>query len=212
MRRYRPRARRDVASTSSIGEYTRAVRGLQMGREQVDSEQSTVGRRPEDRADFGWGKRNKRSRVAQGRRLRTQILGLFASSRPCFALNALSCFGPIRHRRECCGGRDHDIFRIFDDRFARGRDQETPVPIQVDAEGKSTDNINMVSQSKTTNDPSETTDELQCALDRLASGERDPRAAQASRERMDRLRENNRRRLGIQNIAVDLIRAARDSR
>ncbi len=55
-------------------------------------------------------------------------------------------------------------------------------------------------------------DELQAALDRLSGGLRDPQVARASRERMDRLREENRKRLGIQNIAVDLIREARDRR
>jgi hypothetical protein len=55
-------------------------------------------------------------------------------------------------------------------------------------------------------------DELQSALDRVAQGVSDPEAARQSRERMDHLREANRQRLGEQNIAVDLIRAARDSR
>ena len=54
--------------------------------------------------------------------------------------------------------------------------------------------------------------ELQAALDRLSRGIRDPEAARKSRERMDRVREENRKRLGVQNIAVDLIRESRDSR
>ena len=40
--------------------------------------------------------------------------------------------------------------------------------------------------------------ELRAALDRLANGIRDPEAARKSRERMDRLREENRKRLGVQ--------------
>jgi hypothetical protein len=53
---------------------------------------------------------------------------------------------------------------------------------------------------------------LQEALDRLAKGIRDPEAARQSRERMDRLREANRRRFGVQNIGVGIIREMRDSR
>jgi hypothetical protein len=55
-------------------------------------------------------------------------------------------------------------------------------------------------------------DDLQAALDRLSRGIRDPEAARKSRERMDRMREENRRRLGVQDIAVDLIRQSRDRR
>jgi hypothetical protein len=53
---------------------------------------------------------------------------------------------------------------------------------------------------------------LQNALDRLAKGIRDPEAARQSRERMDRLREANRQRFGVQNIGVAIIREMRDSR
>jgi hypothetical protein len=60
--------------------------------------------------------------------------------------------------------------------------------------------------------PPEAWADLQAALDRLATGTRDLDAARKSRERMDRLREENRKRLGIQQIAVDLIRDSRDSR
>lgn len=66
--------------------------------------------------------------------------------------------------------------------------------------------------SETTDVSSEAWDDLQAALDRLAHGIRDPEAARKSRERMDRLRKENRKRLGVQNIAVDLIRQSRDSR
>jgi hypothetical protein len=64
-------------------------------------------------------------------------------------------------------------------------------------------------ETKTTG---EAWDELQSVLDRLSRGIRDPQAARASRERMNRLREENRKRLGTQNIAVDLIREARNRR
>ena len=48
------------------------------------------------------------------------------------------------------------------------------------------------------------------ALDNLCRGIRDPVAAKKSRERMDRLREENRRFFGEQNSAVALIRETRD--
>jgi hypothetical protein len=52
--------------------------------------------------------------------------------------------------------------------------------------------------------------EFQEALDDLAKGIRRPEKMQAACERMDRLREENRRLFGEQNIAVELIRQARD--
>ena len=52
--------------------------------------------------------------------------------------------------------------------------------------------------------------EFQEALDDLAKGIRRPEKMQAACERMDRLREENRRLLGEQNIAVELIRQTRD--
>jgi hypothetical protein len=60
--------------------------------------------------------------------------------------------------------------------------------------------------------PTELMAELQEACDRLARGERDVEAAKAAAREMDRMREENRKRFGIQNIAVDLVREARDSR
>ncbi len=54
--------------------------------------------------------------------------------------------------------------------------------------------------------------ELDLALQRALTGTRDPQAACRSRERMDRLREQNRRRVGVQDIAVELVRQSRDSR
>ncbi|HEY2786460.1 MAG TPA: hypothetical protein VGJ05_15955 [Fimbriiglobus sp.] len=52
--------------------------------------------------------------------------------------------------------------------------------------------------------------ELQHVLANLAGGIRDPEAAKKARERMDRIREENRRLFGEQNIAVELIRQTRD--
>ena len=54
--------------------------------------------------------------------------------------------------------------------------------------------------------------ELQEAADKLARGERDPEAAKQAAQRMDRLREENRKLFGVQNIGVDIIRQMRDSR
>ena len=52
--------------------------------------------------------------------------------------------------------------------------------------------------------------DLQEALDDLAKGIRRPEKMQAACERKDRLREENRRLLGEQHSAVDLIRQTRD--
>src|SRR5260370_163785 len=57
--------------------------------------------------------------------------------------------------------------------------------------------------TRTTGILSEAWAELQAALDRLSRGIRDPEAAGKSRARMDRLREENRKRLGVQNIAMN---------
>lgn len=54
--------------------------------------------------------------------------------------------------------------------------------------------------------------ELQEAADKLAQGERDPEAAKQAARRMDRMREENRRIFGVQNIGVDIIRQMRDGR
>lgn len=51
--------------------------------------------------------------------------------------------------------------------------------------------------------------QLEEAVRRAASGVRDVEAMQKACERMDRMREENRKRFGIQNVAVDLIRDAR---
>ena len=52
--------------------------------------------------------------------------------------------------------------------------------------------------------------QLQQALDNLAKGIRDPAAAKKARERIDRIREENRRLFGEQDSAVELIRQTRD--
>ena len=54
--------------------------------------------------------------------------------------------------------------------------------------------------------------ELQQTLDDLVKGIRRPDKMKAACERMDRMREENRKRFGEQNIAVDLIRETRDHR
>lgn len=58
--------------------------------------------------------------------------------------------------------------------------------------------------------PPEVAAELQEALDDLAKGVRDPEKMRAACEEMDRIREENRRLFGEQNIAVELIRRTRD--
>jgi hypothetical protein len=52
--------------------------------------------------------------------------------------------------------------------------------------------------------------EFQEAVDDLAKGIRRAEKMKAACERMDRLREENRRLFGEQNIAVELIRQTRD--
>jgi hypothetical protein len=59
---------------------------------------------------------------------------------------------------------------------------------------------------------SELQSELQAAVDRLIKGTRDPEAVRKACERMDRMREEMRRRTGDVEVAVDLIREARDAR
>jgi hypothetical protein len=60
--------------------------------------------------------------------------------------------------------------------------------------------------------PAELKADLRQALDSLAKGIRDPEAAKRAAQRMDRMREENRRLLGEQNSAVGIIREMRDSR
>ncbi len=62
----------------------------------------------------------------------------------------------------------------------------------------------------TTGIPADLAAEFQEALDDLAKGIRRPEKIRAACERMDRIREENRKLFGEQNIAVDLIRQTRD--
>ena len=58
--------------------------------------------------------------------------------------------------------------------------------------------------------PEEVKVQLRETLDDLVKGIRRPEKMKAACERMDRMREENRKRFGEQNIAVDLIRETRD--
>jgi len=51
---------------------------------------------------------------------------------------------------------------------------------------------------------------MQEAADNASKGVRDPEAARNACEEMDRMRDELRQRIGTVNMAVDLIRAARD--
>jgi hypothetical protein len=68
----------------------------------------------------------------------------------------------------------------------------------------------MNTSETTTRIPPELAAEFQEAVDDLAKGIRRPEKMQAACERMDRMREENRRLFGEQNIAVELIRQTRD--
>ena len=58
--------------------------------------------------------------------------------------------------------------------------------------------------------PEEIKAQLKETLDDLVKGIRRPDKMKAACERMDRMREGNRKLFGKQNIAVDLIRQTRD--
>jgi hypothetical protein len=58
--------------------------------------------------------------------------------------------------------------------------------------------------------PEEVRAELRQTLDDLVKGIRRPNKMKAACQRMDRMREENRKLLGEQHIAVDLIRETRD--
>ncbi len=58
--------------------------------------------------------------------------------------------------------------------------------------------------------PEEVKAQLQETLNDLVKGIRRPDKMKAACERMDRMREENRKLFGEQNIAVDLIRETRD--
>jgi hypothetical protein len=70
-------------------------------------------------------------------------------------------------------------------------------------------NMNMIDQAPGVD--SQAKAELREACDRFVRGSIDPEAARRSRERMAKAREEIRKRLGVQNIVVDLVRQARDS-
>ena len=52
--------------------------------------------------------------------------------------------------------------------------------------------------------------QLQELISKMMKGERDPEAAKSARERMDRMREETRKRIGTVEVAVDFIRELRD--
>jgi hypothetical protein len=52
--------------------------------------------------------------------------------------------------------------------------------------------------------------ELKIAIENAMKGVRDPERMRAADERMDRMREEMRQRVGVVNVAVDLIREGRD--
>lgn len=58
--------------------------------------------------------------------------------------------------------------------------------------------------------PEDVKAQLQQTLDDLVKGNRRPDKMKAACERMDRMREENRKLFGEQNIAVDLIRETRN--
>jgi succinate dehydrogenase/fumarate reductase flavoprotein subunit len=58
--------------------------------------------------------------------------------------------------------------------------------------------------------PEEVRTQLQQTLDDLVKGIRRPDKMKAACERMDRMREENRKLFGEQKIAVDLVRETRD--
>jgi len=58
--------------------------------------------------------------------------------------------------------------------------------------------------------PADLMAELRAATDRAARGVRDPEIMRRAAERMDRMREDLRRRIGDLDVAVDLVREGRD--
>ena len=62
----------------------------------------------------------------------------------------------------------------------------------------------------TTDNSSDGRSELGEVIARLMKGVRDPEAGRKAREEMDLMREETRRRIGIVDIAVGLIREARN--
>jgi hypothetical protein len=68
----------------------------------------------------------------------------------------------------------------------------------------------MNTTESTTGIPEEVKAQLRETLDDLVKGIRRPDKMRAACERMDRMREENRKLFGERNLAVDLIREARD--
>ena len=60
--------------------------------------------------------------------------------------------------------------------------------------------------------PAELRAELQRTLADIANGIRDPEKMKAAAERMDRMRERNRKLFGESDVGVEIIREMRDSR
>jgi predicted TIM-barrel fold metal-dependent hydrolase len=69
----------------------------------------------------------------------------------------------------------------------------------------------MTTSEVSTGIPDDVRAELQEALDDLAKGIRRPDKVKAARAHMDQIREENRKRFGEQNSAVELIRQTRDN-
>jgi hypothetical protein len=61
-----------------------------------------------------------------------------------------------------------------------------------------------------TNTPTTSKHELEELIAKLMKGERDPVAAKKSGERMDRMREETRERVGTVEVAVEFVREHRD--
>jgi hypothetical protein len=72
------------------------------------------------------------------------------------------------------------------------------------------ENTDMSSTTHSANLPAEVKTQLQQTLADLVSGVRNAEKMKAACRRMDQMREENRRLLGEQNIAADLIREVRD--
>jgi hypothetical protein len=80
-------------------------------------------------------------------------------------------------------------------------------PFCVDAPPKVSNNIYMSIEQTI---PAELLLDLEQVLGRAMTGIRDPEEMRKAREEMNRMREETRQRIGIVNIAVDLVRDARN--
>jgi hypothetical protein len=78
-------------------------------------------------------------------------------------------------------------------------------PFPIDPHPTSSDNGTMSTETLRTGNP-----ELNEAIARLMNGKRDPEAARKACERMDRMREETRQRVGTVDFAVSSIRELRD--